>query len=273
LGLLLHPAVQLFFSIAMPYTLVLVRHGESVWNQENKFTGWVDVDLSEKGREEAAAGGKALKDAGLEFDVAYTSVLKRAIHTLWSCLDGIDQAWIPQHMTWRLNERMYGALAGLDKKETVAKHGTEQVLIWRRSFDIPPPVLDKESKYHPIHDPKYKGLDPKDIPDTESLKDTIARVLPLWNAEIAPALKSGKRILIAAHGNSIRAICKHLDNIPEDVIPSLEIPTGIPLVYQLDDDLKPIPWPDACAPLTAKFIGDPEVVKAAQEKVKNQTKA
>eukprot|EP00668_Euglena_longa_P042911 GGOE01056820.1.p1 GENE.GGOE01056820.1~~GGOE01056820.1.p1 ORF type:complete len:189 (-),score=33.33 GGOE01056820.1:448-984(-) len=177
----------------MPYTLVLVRHGESTWNQENKFTGWVDVDLSDKGRSEAAAGGKALKDAGLEFDLAYSSVLKRAIHTLWACLDGIDQAWIPHKSSWRLNERMYGGLAGLDKKETVAKHGTEQVLIWRRSFDIPPPKLDKASPYHPIHDAKYKDLDPADIPDTESLKDTIARVLPLWEGEIAPALKSGKK--------------------------------------------------------------------------------
>jgi 2,3-bisphosphoglycerate-dependent phosphoglycerate mutase len=256
----------------MPFTLVLVRHGESVWNQENKFTGWVDVDLSEKGRAEAKAGGKALKDAGLEFDLCYSSVLKRAIHTLQACLDGIDQAWLPHKADWRLNERMYGGLAGLDKKETVAKHGPEQVLIWRRSFDIPPPVLSKDSEYHPIHEAKYKNLDPKDIPDTESLKDTIIRVLPLWEGEIAPNLKAGKKILIAAHGNSIRAICKHLDNIGEDVIPSLEIPTGIPLVYQLDDNLKPIAWPDACAPLSAKFIGDPDVVKAAQEKVANQTK-
>ena len=257
--------------MAAPYTLVLVRHGESVWNQENKFTGWVDVDLSDKGRIEAAAGGKALKDAGLQFDVAYSSVLKRAIHTLWACLDGVDQAYLPHKPDWRLNERMYGGLAGLDKKETVAKHGAEQVLVWRRSFDIPPPVLDKSSEYHPIHEAKYKNLDPSEIPDTESLKDTIARVLPLWENEIGPALKSGKKILIAAHGNSIRAICKHLDNISTDVIPSLEIPTGIPLQYQLDENLKPIPWPDACEPLSAKFLGDPETVKAAQDKVKKQT--
>eukprot|EP00994_Dinema_validum_P000816 NODE_1159_length_1071_cov_155.068493_g895_i0.p1 GENE.NODE_1159_length_1071_cov_155.068493_g895_i0~~NODE_1159_length_1071_cov_155.068493_g895_i0.p1 ORF type:complete len:274 (+),score=57.56 NODE_1159_length_1071_cov_155.068493_g895_i0:53-823(+) len=256
----------------MPYTLVLVRHGESDWNKQNKFTGWVDCDLSEKGREEAKAGGKALKEAGYKFDVAYTSVLKRAIHTLWSVLDELDQAWLPVNRSWRLNERMYGALTGLDKKETVAKHGEEQVLIWRRSFDIPPGPLDRASEYHPCNDPKYKDLQPSDIPDSECLKDTIIRAMPLWEGEIGPALKSGKTVLVAAHGNSIRAICKHLDNIPESVIPSLEIPTGIPLVYQLDDDLKPIAQPNACTPLSAIFVGDPEVVKAAQDKVKNQTK-
>jgi 2,3-bisphosphoglycerate-dependent phosphoglycerate mutase len=258
----------------MPCTLVLVRHGESSWNKENRFTGWVDCDLSDKGREEAKAGGKALKDAGFKFDVAFCSVLKRAIHTLWICLDELDQAWIPVTRSWRLNERMYGALTGLDKKETVQKHGTEKVLIWRRSYDIPPGPLDRSSEFHPLNDPKYQNLVLRDIPDTECLKDTIARCLPLWEEEIAPALRSGKKVLIAAHGNSIRAICKHLDNIPEDVIPSLEIPTGIPLVYTLDENtLRPIKDKDACSPLSARFEGDPALVAAAQEKVKNQTKA
>eukprot|EP00993_Chasmostoma_nieuportense_P002676 NODE_3450_length_964_cov_40.825568_g3301_i0.p1 GENE.NODE_3450_length_964_cov_40.825568_g3301_i0~~NODE_3450_length_964_cov_40.825568_g3301_i0.p1 ORF type:complete len:258 (+),score=67.05 NODE_3450_length_964_cov_40.825568_g3301_i0:59-832(+) len=257
----------------MPFTLVLVRHGESEWNKENRFTGWVDCDLSDKGRLEAAAGGAALKAAGYTFDVAYTSYLKRAIHTLWPILDALDLAWIPVQRDWRLNERMYGALTGLDKKETVLKHGTEQVLVWRRSFDVPPPPLDKASPFHPCQEAKYHHLDPKNLPDTECLKDTIHRCLPLWESEIAPALRSGKRVLVTAHGNSIRAICKHLDNIADDVIPSLEIPTGIPLVYTLGDDLKPIPSAEAIPPLSAKFVGDPEVVRAAQDKVKNQTKA
>eukprot|EP00668_Euglena_longa_P015893 GGOE01020069.1.p1 GENE.GGOE01020069.1~~GGOE01020069.1.p1 ORF type:complete len:313 (+),score=100.84 GGOE01020069.1:75-941(+) len=256
-----------------PYTLVLVRHGESRWNQENRFTGWVDVDLSEKGQQEADAGGKALKQAGFTFDIAFTSVLKRAIHTLQRVLDGIDQAWLPTVRTWRLNERNYGALTGLDKKETVKKHGPDQVQVWRRSFDIPPPPLEKSSEFHPFNDRKYASMSAKDLPDTECLKDTIIRCLPLWENEIAPALRSGKKVLIAAHGNTIRAICKHLDNISEDAITGLEIPTGIPMAYSLDANLKPIPSADACAPLSAKFIGDPAVVKAAQEKVKNQTKA
>jgi 2,3-bisphosphoglycerate-dependent phosphoglycerate mutase len=256
-----------------PYTLVLVRHGESQWNVENKFTGWVDVELSEKGEKEADAGGKALKEAGYSFDVAYTSVLKRAIHTCWRVLTGLDQCYIPTHRDWRLNERFYGGLTGLDKKETVQKHGPDQVQIWRRSFDVPPPPLEKSNQYHPTKDPKYKNIPAKDLPDTECLKDTIVRCLPLWEGEIAPALRSGKKVLIAAHGNTIRAICKHLDNIPEDLITGLEIPTGIPMAYKLDANLKPIADPEAVAPLNARFIGDPAVVKAAQDKVKNQTKA
>lgn len=256
-----------------PYTLVLVRHGESEWNQANRFTGWVDVELSEKGEKEASAGGKALCEAGYKFDVAYTSVLKRAIHTLWRVLDANDQNWLPTIRDYRLNERNYGGLTGLDKKETVQKHGPEQVQIWRRSFDVPPPPLEKTSEFHPCNEKKYANMDKSLLPDTECLKDTIARCLPLWKEDIGPALKSGKKVLIAAHGNTIRAICMHLDGISEDDITGLEIPTGIPMAYTLDENLRPIVDPEAVSPLSAKFIGDPAVVKAAQDKVKNQTKA
>merc|ERR1711988_299326 len=213
--------------------------GESEWNVANIFTGWVDVDLSEKGVGEAKGVGKLLKD--IKIDVAHTSVLKRAIKTCNLALEEADQLYIPVSKTWRLNERMYGALTGLDKKETVTKHGAEQVQIWRRSFDIPPPTLEKDSQYHPLKEAKYADLDPKDIPDTECLKDTIARVLPYWESDIAPQLKAGKTVLVAAHGNSIRAMVKMLEGITDDVIPGLEIPTGTPLVFDLDADLKPIP--------------------------------
>eukprot|EP00301_Raphidiophrys_heterophryoidea_P015213 c23760_g1_i1.p1 GENE.c23760_g1_i1~~c23760_g1_i1.p1 ORF type:complete len:274 (-),score=65.81 c23760_g1_i1:81-854(-) len=256
----------------MTYTLVLVRHGESEWNKTGLFTGWYDCDLSETGVGEAKTAGLALKEAGYTFDVAYTSVLKRAIKTLWGVLDGLDLCWIPVHRSWRLNERMYGALTGLDKKETVERHGMEQVLVWRRSFDVPPPEIDDASPYNPRNDPKYKDLDPNDVPKTECLKDTITRCLPLWESEIAPAIRAGKRILIAAHGNSIRAICKHLDNISEEDIPALEIPTGIPLVYTLDENLRPIRTAESAGILSAKFVGDPETVRKAQEKVANQVK-
>jgi len=255
-------------------TLVFSRHGESEWNVANKFTGWVDVDLSEKGVGEAKSAGTLIKEAGLKFDISYTSVLKRAIKTCNLALEEADMLYVPTTKTWRLNERMYGALAGLDKKETVAKHGAEQVQIWRRAFATPPPPLDKDSEYHPSKEAKYKGLKPEEIPDTESLKDTIARVMPFWESEIAPQLKAGKTVFVAAHGNSIRAIVKYLEDIPDDVIPGLEIPTGTPLVYELDNDLKPIPNELAVEPLKCgKYLGDAEKIKAAAEAVKNQTKA
>jgi 2,3-bisphosphoglycerate-dependent phosphoglycerate mutase len=245
--------------------IVLVRHGESQWNKEpSKFTGWTDVDLSEKGVQEAHEGGKALKKEGYVFDIAYTSVLKRAIRTLDIVLDEMDLMWIPVAKSWRLNERHYGALQGLNKSETAAKFGEEQVKIWRRSYDIQPPALEKSDERYPGKDPRYKDLKEKEVPLTECLKDTVARFLPFWNDTIAPVVKSGKRVLIAAHGNSLRALVKYLDNIPDEVIVELNIPTGIPLVYELDDKLKPIKH---------YYIGDPEKVKAAMESVASQGKA
>ncbi|MBS1855088.1 MAG: 2,3-diphosphoglycerate-dependent phosphoglycerate mutase [Acidobacteria bacterium] len=243
--------------------LVLVRHGESTWNKENRFTGWTDVDLSEKGRQEAREGGQVLKKEGYVFDVAYTSVLKRAIRTLWTVLDELDQMWIPVHRSWRLNERHYGALQGLNKAETAAKFGEDQVKIWRRSYDIPPPALAPEDERFPGRDPRYQGLSKEELPLTECLKDTVARFLPLWHETIAPAVISGQRVLIAAHGNSLRALVKYLDNISEQDIVELNIPTGMPLVYELDDNLKP---------LNRYYLGDPEKVKAAMEAVANQGK-
>ena len=243
--------------------LVLIRHGESTWNKENRFTGWTDVDLSEKGVEEATAGGRALRDEGYVFDVAYTSVLKRAIKTLWIALEQMDQMWIPVHNTWRLNERHYGALQGLNKAETAAKHGMEQTNIWRRSYDVPPPALTPDDPRHPSRDPRYSDLAPADLPLTECLKDTVNRFLPYWHETIAPAVKSGQRVLIAAHGNSLWALVKYLDNIPDADIVGLNIPTGIPLVYELTDDLKPI---------RSYYLGDPEAVKKAAEAVAAQLK-
>jgi len=242
--------------------LVLLRHGESTWNKENRFTGWTDVDLSERGREEAAESGRLLKEGHYPFDVAYTSVLKRAIRTLWIALDGVDQMWLPVEKDWRLNERHYGALQGLNKAETTAKHGEAQVKIWRRSYDIPPPPLTADDPRHSSKDPRYASLKPNEIPLTESLKDTVARFLPYWHGTIAPAIQSGKRVLIAAHGNSLRALVKYLDNIDEATITELNIPTGIPLVYELDDRLKP---------LTHYYLGDPEAAKAAAARVAAQT--
>jgi 2,3-bisphosphoglycerate-dependent phosphoglycerate mutase len=244
--------------------IVLLRHGESDWNKENRFTGWTDVDLSEKGKEEAKKAGQVLKKEGFIFDVAYTSVLKRAIRTLWITLDGMDLMWIPVYNSWRLNERHYGALQGLNKSETAAKFGEDQVLIWRRSYDIQPPALEKNDPRYPGIDPRYKDLDKKDIPCTECLKDTVARFLPYWHETIAPMVKSGKRVIIAAHGNSLRALVKYLDNVSEDAIIKLNIPTGIPLVYELDDNLKPI---------KNYYLGDPEEINKAMEKVANQGKA
>lgn len=243
--------------------LVLIRHGESTWNKENRFTGWKDVDLSEKGRQEAAEGGRILKAEGYTFDVAYTSVLKRAIRTLWTVLDEMDLMWIPVHRSWRLNERHYGALQGLDKSETAAKFGEAQVKIWRRSYDIPPPSLTPDDERYPGHDPRYKNLTQEELPLAESLKDTVARFLPLWHETIAPVVQSGQKVLIAAHGNSLRALVKYLDNIPESEIVELNIPTGVPLVYELDDNLKPI---------RHYYLGDPEKVKAAMDAVAAQGK-
>jgi len=244
--------------------LVLLRHGESTWNKENRFTGWTDVDLSDRGREEAAAAGRLLKEGGYTFDAAYTSLLKRAIRTLWLAQDALDLLWIPVTKDWRLNERHYGALQGLNKAETAAKHGEAQVKIWRRAYDIPPPALTADDDRHPSRDPRYAELAASDLPLTESLKDTVARFLPYWHGTIAPAIRSGRRVLIAAHGNSLRALVKYLDNIDEQTIVELNIPTGIPLVYELDDDLKPI---------RHYYLGDPAAAAAAAARVANQTKA
>jgi 2,3-bisphosphoglycerate-dependent phosphoglycerate mutase len=242
--------------------IVLLRHGESVWNQENRFTGWTDVDLSERGRAEAKEAGRLLLEGRYEFDVAYTSVLKRAIRTLGIALDVLDRLWIPVVKHWRLNERHYGALQGLNKAETAAKHGEAQTKIWRRSYDIPPPPLTPDDPRHPSHDPRYANLSPNDLPLTESLKDTVLRFLPYWHDEIAPAIRKRQRVLVAAHGNSLRALVKYLDNISEAEIVELNIPTGIPLVYELDDDLRP---------MRHYYLGDAEAAKAAAARVANQT--
>ena len=246
------------------YKIVLLRHGESVWNKENRFTGWTDVELSERGIEESHNSGKILKNLGYSFDFTYTSFLKRAIRTLWIVLEEMDLMWIPVVRSWRLNERHYGALQGLFKSKTAEEKGEDQVFIWRRSFDIPPPPLEKSDERYPGNDPKYKDLNPEDIPTTECLKDTIERVMPYWNSEIIPAIKSGKNILIAAHGNSLRAIVKHLDNISDEKIPHLNIPTGFPLVYELDEELKPIKH---------YYLGDLDAIEKAQKAVADQGKA
>jgi 2,3-bisphosphoglycerate-dependent phosphoglycerate mutase len=243
--------------------IVLLRHGESTWNKENRFTGWVDVGLSEKGMKEAAEAGRTLKKEGYVFDVAYTSVLKRAIKTLWLALEEMDLMYLPVINNWRLNERHYGALQGLNKAEMAEKHGMEKVQIWRRSYDVPPPALKRNDPMFPGKDPRYADLKPEELPLTECLKDTVARFLPYWHKTIAPVVKEGKRVLIAAHGNSLRALVKYLDNIPDDVIPGLNIPTGIPLVYELKDDLTPI---------RNYYLGDPEAVKKATQAVANQLK-
>ena len=244
--------------------IVLLRHGESIWNKENRFTGWTDVDLSEKGIQEAKEAGKVLKKEGYVFDIAFTSVLKRAIRTLWIAMDEMDLMWIPVYRSWRLNERHYGALQGLNKSETAKKFGEEQVLIWRRSYDTPPDALKKDDSRYPGNDPKYKGLDEKDIPLTECLKDTVARFVPYWKNEISPVIKQGKRVIIAAHGNSLRALVKYLDKISDEDIVKLNIPTGIPLVYELDANLEPIKH---------YYLGDTENIKKAMDSVANQGKA
>ena len=244
--------------------LVLLRHGESQWNRENRFTGWYDVDLSEKGEKESRSAGELLKQEGFVFDIAYTSVLKRAVRTLWNVLDEMDLMWIPVIKDWRLNERHYGALQGMNKAETAQQHGEEQVLVWRRSYDTPPPPLEKSDSRYPGNEPRYASLAPDEVPLTECLKDTVARVLPLWLEEIAPEIKAGKKVIIAAHGNSLRALVKYLDNISDEDIVGLNIPTGVPLVYELDDDLKP---------LKSYYLGDQEALQKAIDAVAKQGKA
>jgi 2,3-bisphosphoglycerate-dependent phosphoglycerate mutase len=248
--------------VDMPGKLILVRHGQSTWNVENLFTGWHDVDLSDLGRQEAKSAGVEIRKAGIVPDVVFTSVLKRAIRTMWTILDELDLLWLPVERSWRLNERHYGALQGLDKAQTVEKHGEAQVKIWRRSYDIPPPALETSDERHPIHDRRYAKLDPRVLPASESLKDTLARVLPFWNDRIVAELKAGKNVLVVAHGNSLRAVVKMLDAVSEADITELNIPTGVPLVYELDDEIKPV---------KSGYLGDPEAIKAAAEAVKKQT--
>jgi 2,3-bisphosphoglycerate-dependent phosphoglycerate mutase len=245
------------------YTLTLLRHGESTWNKENRFTGWTDVGLSEKGVAEAHEAARALLQGGYTFDVAYTSVLKRAIKTLWIVLEDMDLMWIPVHRSWRLNERHYGALQGLNKAETAARHGEDQVKVWRRSYSVPPPALSADDERHPSRDPRYATAPPAELPLTESLRDTVARFLPYWNDTIAPAVRGGRQVLIAAHGNSLRALVKHLDGVSEDDIVGLNIPTGIPLVYELDRHLSPV---------RHFYLGDPAAVAAAEAAVASQGK-
>jgi len=246
------------------HKVVLLRHGQSTWNKENRFTGWTDVDLSPQGIQEAEESAKLLAEGGFEFDVAYTSVLKRSIRTLWIVLDALDLMWIPVHRHWRLNERHYGALQGLNKAETAAKHGDDQVLVWRRSYATPPPALDPTDERHPGHDPRYADLTADETPACESLKDTVDRFLPYWKETIAPAIASGQRVLIAAHGNSLRALVKYLDGVSEEKIVGLNIPTGIPLVYELNDSLEP---------LRNYYLGDPEAAAKAAQAVASQGKA
>lgn len=254
------------------HQLILVRHGESTWNQENKFTGWHDCPLSTKGQGEALQAGNLLKEAGISFDVAYTSMQSRAIRTLWYSLEQTHCMHIPITCAWQLNERHYGALQGLDKQETVNKYGKDQVNLWRRSYDIPPPEVDLSSPHFPGNDPKYKNIPAASKIRSESLKTTLDRVLPYWFSDIEPAVASGKKVIIAAHGNSLRALVKYLDNISDEFIAELNIPTGIPLVYDLDEKLKPIPSKDAIAPLSGRYLGNQEEIRARIEGVKNQTK-
>lgn len=245
----------------MTYRLVLLRHGQSDWNLENRFTGWVDVDLSELGIEEAITGGRLMKEEGLTFDLVHTSLLLRAIRTAEISLREMDLHWIDVKRNWRLNERHYGALQGLNKKETAERHGADQVFEWRRSYDIPPPPLDRDDPGHARFDPRYSKLAPEQVPDSECLKDVVDRMLPYWYDDVVPDLRAGRRILIAAHGNSLRALVKHLDGISDEEIPGLNIPTGIPLIYELDEDLRPI---------SSRYLGDPEAAQAAAEAVARQ---
>jgi 2,3-bisphosphoglycerate-dependent phosphoglycerate mutase len=248
----------------MTRTVVLLRHGQSAWNLENRFTGWTDVDLTSAGIEEAHLAGRLLRDEGLVFDVAYTSVLRRAIRTLWVVLDELDRMWIPVINSWRLNERFYGALQGLNKAETAVRFGEEQVHLWRRSYAIPPPALEPSDERFPGHDPRYAALGDDELPRTESLADTVARFLPYWHGEIAPAVRSGRRVLVCAHGNSLRALVKHLDGMSDEAIVALNIPTGVPLVYELDDELRP---------LSHRYLGDPAAIEAAAAAVAAQGRA
>jgi 2,3-bisphosphoglycerate-dependent phosphoglycerate mutase len=246
----------------MPGKLILVRHGQSIWNVENLFTGWYDVDLSDQGRLEAAQAGRELQKENLLPDIAFTSVLKRAIRTLWLMLDTTDRMWTPVERHWRLNERHYGALQGLNKAETVAQHGDAQVKIWRRSYDVPPPPMSLDDPRHPRFDPRYAGVDPKSLPATESLKDTLARVLPFWESRIVPELRANKTVMVVAHGNSLRALVKMLDMMSESDIVDFNIPTGIPMLYELDEQLQPV---------SRRFLGDPKALAAAQDAVRRQT--
>jgi 2,3-bisphosphoglycerate-dependent phosphoglycerate mutase len=246
----------------VPGKLILVRHGQSTWNVENLFTGWTDVDLSPLGREEAARAGRELVTEGLGVDIAFTSVLKRAIRTLWIMLDEMERMWLPVERSWRLNERHYGALQGLDKAQTTAQHGAAQVKIWRRSYDIPPPPLALDDERHPRFDVRYTGIDARELPATESLKDTLARVLPFWEARIAPELRAGRNVMVVAHGNSLRAMVKMLDHVSESEITDLNIPTGVPLLYELDAELKP---------RGSRYLGDPAAIAAAAEAVRRQS--
>jgi 2,3-bisphosphoglycerate-dependent phosphoglycerate mutase len=245
----------------MPGKLILVRHGQSIWNVENLFTGWYDVDLSDQGRLEAAQAGRELQDENLRPDIAFTSVLKRAIRTLWLILDTTDRMWTPVERHWRLNERHYGALQGLNKAQTVAQHGEAQVKIWRRSYDVPPPPMALDDPRHPRFDPRYAGIDPKSLPATESLKDTLARVLPFWESRIVPELRADKNVLVVAHGNSLRALVKMLDMMSESDIVEFNIPTGIPMLYELDEQLQPV---------SRRFLGDAQAIASAQEAVRRQ---
>jgi 2,3-bisphosphoglycerate-dependent phosphoglycerate mutase len=248
----------------MTHKLILLRHGQSDWNLKNLFTGWTDVDLTELGRQEALEAGRLIQAEGLDFDIAYTSVLKRAIRTLWIVMDRMDRMWVPVVRAWELNERHYGALQGLDKVETARRYGTAQVQLWRRSYDVPPPPLDDDDERHPRLDPRYAGVDPALLPATESLKETLGRVEPYWNAHIAPAVRSGTRVLIAAHGNSLRALVKMLDGLSDEEIVTLNIPTGIPLVYDLDEGLNAV---------ERRYLGDPDTARRAAEAVANQSRA
>jgi 2,3-bisphosphoglycerate-dependent phosphoglycerate mutase len=257
------PSRKVIFKINVMYKLVLLRHGESHWNLENRFTGWTDVDLTETGIKQAKEAGRVLRSEGFKFDMAFVSVLKRALRTLWLTLDEMDLLWIPWERSWRLNERHYGALQGLNKAETAAEHGEEQVLIWRRSYDIPPPPLERTDDRYPGKLRMYKNVPVEDLPLTESLKDTVARFLPYWHENIAPTIRKGKNVIIAAHGNSLRALVKYLDNMSEEEILKLNIPTGMPLVYELDQDLQPIKH---------YYLGDQDEVKKAMESVANQGK-
>ncbi|MFN3201651.1 MAG: 2,3-diphosphoglycerate-dependent phosphoglycerate mutase [Bradymonadia bacterium] len=246
------------------HTLVLIRHGQSQWNKENRFTGWKDVDLTEQGAAEARKAGELIKAEGLKFDMVYTSLLKRAIRTMWHVLDVTDQMWLPVERSWRLNERHYGALQGLNKAETAAKHGDEQVHIWRRSYDTPPPALELDDPRHPSHDPRYAGLSAEELPASECLADNVARTVPYWESTIAPQIKAGKRVLVVAHGNSLRSLVKYLEGISDDEIVSLNIPTGVPRVYTLDADLKP---------LSVRYLGDADEIAAAAAAVAAQGKS
>ena len=246
----------------MPGKLILVRHGQSIWNVENLFTGWYDVDLSDQGRREAAEAAKQLLAEKIHIDLAFTSVLKRAVRTLWIIMDGMDRMWVPVERSWRLNERHYGALQGLNKAQTVEKHGEAQVKVWRRSYDIPPPPLALDDPRHPRFDARYTGIDLKLLPSTESLKDTLARVQPYWMSRIAPELRSGRNVMVVAHGNSLRAMVKMLDNVSEAEITELNIPTGVPLLYELDQELQPI---------SHRYLGDAAAIAAAAEAVRRQT--